>query len=65
MKTIKHQADFCVIGGGLAGMCAAIQAARHGIKPFPSKNRRVPAAMRSTRSALGSAGWGGWVGPGP
>ena len=35
MKTIKHQADFCAIGGGvLAGMCAAIQAGAvlHGIK---------------------------------
>jgi len=26
----RHKADFCVVGGGLAGMCAAIAAARHG-----------------------------------
>lgn len=32
LKTIVHQVDFCVIGGGLSGMCAAISAARHGAK---------------------------------
>ena len=26
------EVDFCVVGGGLAGMCAAIAAARHGAK---------------------------------
>ena len=30
LKTITHEADFCVVGGGLAGMCAAIAAARAG-----------------------------------
>ena len=30
--TIKHEVDFCVVGGGLSGMCAAIAAARHGLK---------------------------------
>jgi len=25
-----HQADVCVIGGGMAGLCAAVSAARHG-----------------------------------
>ncbi len=29
-NVIKHKADICVIGGGLAGMCAAIAAARRG-----------------------------------
>jgi hypothetical protein len=32
MKTLTHHVDFCVVGGGLAGMCAAIAAARHGAK---------------------------------
>ena len=31
-KTISHNVDFCVVGGGLAGMLAAISAARHGVK---------------------------------
>ena len=29
---VTHSVDFCVVGGGLAGMCAAISAARHGAK---------------------------------
>ncbi len=32
LRNIDHECDFCVIGGGLAGMCAAISAARHGLK---------------------------------
>ena len=35
MKNIRHKVDFCVIGGGLAGMCAAIAAARHGGRGLP------------------------------
>lgn len=31
-QTIEHTADLCVVGGGMAGMCAAISAARHGAK---------------------------------
>ncbi|MBQ2957017.1 MAG: FAD-dependent oxidoreductase [Clostridia bacterium] len=29
-KTIVHHADLCVVGGGIAGICAAVSAARHG-----------------------------------
>lgn len=32
LQTILHKVDFCVIGGGLSGLCAAISAARHGAK---------------------------------
>lgn len=31
-KTIVHTVDLCVVGGGLAGLCAAVAAARHGSK---------------------------------
>lgn len=31
-KTIRHEADFCVVGGGIAGVCAAVSAARHGAR---------------------------------
>ena len=31
-ETIAHRCDFCVVGGGLAGLCAAVAAARHGAK---------------------------------
>ena len=33
--------DFCVIGGGMAGICAAIAAARHGVKVVLIQDRPV------------------------
>ncbi|MBR4205083.1 MAG: FAD-dependent oxidoreductase [Clostridia bacterium] len=32
LSTVVHECDFCVVGGGLAGMAAAIAAARGGTK---------------------------------
>ncbi len=32
MRTLEHQADLCVVGGGMSGLCCAIAAARHGIQ---------------------------------
>jgi len=32
MRRIWHRVDFCVVGGGMAGVCAAIAAARLGAK---------------------------------
>ena len=40
-KTITHDAEFCVVGGGLAGMCAAISAARNGAKVALMHDRPV------------------------
>jgi succinate dehydrogenase/fumarate reductase flavoprotein subunit len=41
MRLIDHKVDFCVVGGGLAGMCAAIAAARHGAKVALMHDRPV------------------------
>jgi len=41
MRTIIHKVDFCVVGGGLAGMCAAIAAARRGVKTLIMQERPV------------------------
>ncbi len=41
MKNILHQVEFCVVGGGLAGMCAAIAAARHGTSVLLMQDRPV------------------------
>ncbi len=32
MKKLTHKFDFCVVGGGMAGLCAAVAAAREGAK---------------------------------
>ena len=36
-----HDVDFCVVGGGMAGLCAAIAAARHGLKTVLMHDRPV------------------------
>jgi len=41
MKHKNHKVDFCVVGGGLAGMCASIAAARRGIKVALIQDRPV------------------------
>ena len=41
LKTLQYKADLCVVGGGLAGMCAAIAAARHGAKVVLMQERPV------------------------
>jgi len=40
-RHVKHDGDFCVIGGGLAGLCAAVAAARHGAKTVLKQDRPV------------------------
>jgi hypothetical protein len=39
--TQKHQVDFCVVGGGMAGLCAALAAARHGARVALMHDRPV------------------------
>ncbi len=39
--TQRLSADFCVVGGGLAGLCAALAAARHGAKTVLVQDRPV------------------------
>lgn len=41
MKKLFHEVDFCVVGGGMAGVCAAISAARHGAKVAIVQDRPV------------------------
>ena len=41
MKTVTYQADLCVVGGGMSGLCCAIAAARHGIKVILVQDRPV------------------------
>ena len=41
MKRLSHEFDFCVVGGGMAGLCAAISAARQGAKVTLMQDRPV------------------------
>lgn len=41
MRKLEHQVDFCVVGGGLAGLCAAVAAARHGARVALVQDRPV------------------------
>jgi len=41
MRDIQNEVDFCVVGGGMAGLCAAIAAARHGAKVALVQDRPV------------------------
>ena len=41
MRTIQYDTELCVVGGGMAGLCCAIAAARHGIKVVLVQDRPV------------------------
>ena len=41
MRNITYQADLCVVGGGMAGLCCAIAAARHGLSVVLVQDRPV------------------------
>jgi len=41
MKTLYYKTDLCVVGGGMAGLCCAIAAARHGTKVVLVHDRPV------------------------
>ena len=41
LPTLTLQADLCVVGGGMAGICAAISAARNGVKTVLMQERPV------------------------
>ncbi len=41
MRTIEYNCELCVVGGGLAGLCTAISASRHGVKTVLIHDRPV------------------------
>lgn len=41
MRTLNYSPDLCVVGGGLAGLCCAIAAARHGSRVVLVQDRPV------------------------
>jgi len=57
MREISYQTDMCVVGGGLAGLCCAIAAARHGIQVILVQDRPVLGGNASSeiRMCIGGA----------
>lgn len=58
-KTIKDvtlEADFIVAGGGLAGVCAAVSAARHGTSVILVQDRPVLGGNASSEMRMGIVG---------
>ena len=56
MEEINHQAEFCVVGGGLAGMAAAVAAARHGTKTVLIQDRPVLGGNASSECRMWISG---------
>lgn len=54
--TEKYKVDFCVVGGGLAGVCAALSAARHGIKTALVQDRPVLGGNASSEMRVNISG---------
>ena len=55
-EIIEHHVDFCVVGGGLAGMCAAIEAARNGARVAIMQDRPVFGGNCSSEIRMWSLG---------
>ena len=56
-----HEVDFCVVGGGIAGMLAAIAAARNGIKVALMQDRPVLGGNASSEIRMWICGAGSRV----
>ena len=58
LKLKKHEADICVVGGGIGGMFTAISAARHGAKVLLMQDRPVLGGNASSEIRMWISGAG-------
>ncbi|HHT54637.1 MAG TPA: FAD-dependent oxidoreductase [Clostridiales bacterium] len=61
LRTIEHHVDFCVVGGGLSGMFAAISAAREGARVVLMQDRPVLGGNASSEIRMWVRGAAGSV----
>jgi len=52
MKTVSYSADLCVVGGGMAGVCCAIAAARHGARVILMQERPMLGGNASSENRM-------------
>ena len=58
LRHITHEADLCVVGGGLGGMLTALSAARHGVKVALMQDRPVLGGNASSEIRMHVCGAG-------
>lgn len=58
LKTVVHNVDVCVVGGGIGGMLTAISAARHGVKVALIHDRPVLGGNASSEIRMWISGAG-------
>ncbi|HNT35770.1 MAG TPA: FAD-dependent oxidoreductase, partial [bacterium] len=51
-KQVVHNVDVCVVGGGMAGICAALAAARRGAKVVLMHDRPVLGGNASSETRV-------------
>ena len=56
VREVELESDFIVAGGGLAGVCAAVSAARHGAKVILVQDRPVLGGNASSEMRMGIVG---------
>ena len=56
MRTLTYKTDLCVVGGGMAGLCCAIAAARHGTRVVLIQDRPVLGGNASSEIRMGIGG---------
>ena len=61
LKEIVHETDLCVVGGGMAGICAALAAARNGIRVVLMHDRPVLGGNTSSEIRMWICGAGSRV----
>ena len=60
-ETVPHNVEFCVVGGGLSGLSAALSAARHGRKTALVQDRPMLGGNASSEVRMWVCGANGEI----
>ncbi len=56
MRRVEYEADLCVVGGGISGLCTALAAARHGLQVVLIQDRPVLGGNASSEIRMNIGG---------